>query len=282
MGRVSLHRLVIAAALLGALVALAACSTESPTPRPTAPPTAAPTATPTTTPTPAPTATPTPAPTATPAPAPTATSTAAPTPTPTAMPTSTPTQALTATPTPVPTAMPTSRPTATPTPRPTSTPRPTATPTPTATPIPPYAAVWASLSNSRWLDGNRPALASTIKVLPWVADGIDEGEEEAVQGLVHLATFHESAFGALVDKAWVEDGLNEREASVVEDLYRAAEHGSEADALRILALPFLETVEPADSAAVNQLAVIASYGMGIGLVDCGGDGVCPGAFSADR
>ena len=77
------------------------------------------------------------------------------------------------------------------------------------------------------------------------------------------ATFHESAFGALMDKAWVEDGLDESEASVVEDLYWAAERGGEAAALLILALSFLETVEPADSAAVSQLAVIASYRAGI-------------------
>ena len=133
---------------------------------------------------------------------------------------------------------------------------------PTATPIPPYAEVWASLLNSDWLERNRPALASAIIALQWVGDGIGEAEEEPVQGLVHLATFHESAFGALMDKAWVEDGLDESEASVVEDLYWAAERGGEAAALLILALSFLETVEPADSAAVSQLAVIASYGAG--------------------
>ena len=253
-------------------MALAACigdkSTTPPIERPGEQPTATLTAVPTATRTPAP-ATPTEQPTAKPAAVPAATPTPVPAATPTPVPAATPTPAPTATPTPVPTATPTPRPTATPTPLPTATPtatptpRPTATPTPTATPVPPYAAVWASLLNSRWLDGNRPALASAIKALPWVGDGIDEGEEEAVQELVHLATFHESAFGALMDKVWVGDGLNERETSVVEDLLRAAEHGSEADALRILALPFLETVETADSAAVGRLAVIASYGSGI-------------------
>ena len=259
-------------------MALAACSGDKSTTPPIAQPAEQPTTTltavPTATRTPSP-ATPTEQPIATPAAVPAATPTpvptAMPTVTPGAVPTATPTPVQTATPTPaptapptaVPTATPTPRPTATPTPRPTSTPRPTATPTPTATPVPPYAAVWAGLLNSRWLEANRPALAEAIIALAWVGDGIDGAEEEAVQELVHLAAFHESAFGALMDKAWVGDGLNEREASVVEDLYRAAEHGSEADALRILALPFLETVEPADSAAVSRLAVIASYGRGI-------------------
>ena len=63
-----------------------------------------------------------------------------------------------------------------------------------------------------------------------------------------------------MDKAWVEDGLDEFEASVADDLYWAAERGGEAAALRILALPFLETVETGDSAAVEALARMARYG----------------------
>ena len=110
------------------------------------------------------------------------------------------------------------------------------------------------------MERNRPALAAAIVGLPWVSDGIEEVEEEPVQELVDLATFHESAFGALMDKAWVEDGLDEFEASVADDLYWAAERGGEAAALRILALPFLETVETGDSAAVEALARMAGYG----------------------
>ena len=117
--------------------------------------------------------------------------------------------------------------------------------------MPPYAAVWASLENTRWLDQSRPALASAIKTLPWVADGIDEGEEEAAQELAWLA-FYESTFGALMDKAWVEDGLNEDEFTIVQNLRWTAQVG-EAPALRILAMPFLELVEPADAAAVTAL-----------------------------
>ena len=127
--------------------------------------------------------------------------------------------------------------------------------------MPPYAAVWTTLSNSDWLERYRPDLASTITALPWVADGIAEGERESVQELLYLATSYEATFGVLMDKPWVEDGLDELEAVVVPNLRWVARQSDEASALRILGMPFLETVEPADSAAVQTLAVIASHGV---------------------
>ena len=118
--------------------------------------------------------------------------------------------------------------------------------------MPLYAAVWASLLNSDWLERNRPALASAILSLSWIADGIDEVEQESAQELLHLATFYESAFGALMEKAWVKDSLDEAETTVVQDLYWAA-RGDEAAVLRIIEMPFLEDVEPADAVAVTSL-----------------------------
>ena len=220
------------------------------TPTPTAVPIATPTAVPTAPPTAAITATPTAMPTA----VPTATPTAVPTATPTAAPTATPTAVPTATPTALPTATPTPRPTSTP--RPTATPPPTSTPRPTATPIPPYAAVWESLSNAGWLERNRPALASAITAFPWVADGIDEAEQEAVQELVHLATFYEMTFGVLMDKPWVADGLDDFERKVVQRLGWIADE-EESAAVEIARMPFLDVLEPADDAAVESLWLLA-------------------------
>ncbi len=102
-------------------------------------------------------------------------------------------------------------------------------------------------------------MASQIKSLRWVADGIDESEEGPVQELVHLATLYESAFGVLMDKDWVVNGLNEPETAILRNIRAIAEQ-EEAVALRVLRMSFLETVGPADSAAVRQLAVIATYG----------------------
>ena len=173
-------------------------------------------------------------------------------PTATPPPTSTPIPQPTSTPTPRPTATPTPRPTATPTPRPTSTP----TPRPTATPA--YAVAWANLPNVPWLEQNRPALATAIKSLPWVVDGIAEAEREAVLDLVQLATFYEPVFSGLIRKPWAKDGLGDSEATVVQNL-RGIAGQDEAVALRLVAMPFLNEVQPSDGVAVRSLRLLAHF-----------------------
>ena len=173
--------------------------------------------------------------------------TATPTPGP---PTATPQPA--ATPTPRPTATPTPRPTATPTPRPTSTP----TPRPTATPA--YATAWANLPNVPWLEQNRPALATAIKSLPWVVDGIAEPEREAVEELVQLATFYEAVFADLIGKPWVKDALGDPEVAVVQNLRWLARE-DESAALRLVSMPFLNEVEPSDGVAMRSLWLLAHF-----------------------
>ena len=159
-----------------------------------------------------------------------------------------------------PTATPTTPPTSVPIPTATPSPRPTSTPTPTATPLPPYASVWAGLANSRWLELNRPELAAAIVSLPWVSDGIDNSEQESVQELVHLAAFYESALRALISKPWVLDGVDKHEVGITQSTYWAAENSGEAVALEILAMPFLESVEPSDVDAVDTLSAVGLRG----------------------
>ena len=179
-------------------------------------------------------------------------------PTPTPLPpTATPTPGP-PTATPQPTSTPTPGPTATPIPPPTATltPQPTSTPTPRPTATPSYAAAWANLTNVPWLEQNRPALATAIKSLPWVVDGIAEPEREAVQELVQLATFYEPVFSGLIAKPWAKDGLGDSETTVVHNLRWIAGQ-DEAVALRISEMPFLNKIEPADGAAMRSLWLLA-------------------------
>lgn len=178
------------------------------------------------------------------------------------------------TPTPRPRPSPTAAPVATVTPTPTARPRPTSTPaptqspatatptpggpTPTPGPAPPYAAAWTGLANAVWLQQNHPALAEAITGLPWVADGIDGAERDGVQGLVNLATFYRPVFGAVIGRPWVADGLSESETDVVQDL-RWVAYGDEAAALRLLDMPFLESIGPADADAVDSLRLLAYW-----------------------
>ena len=179
-----------------------------------------------------------------------------PTPTP-GPPTATPTPGP-PTATPQPTSTPTPGPTATPIPPPTATltPQPTSTPTPRPTATPSYAAAWANLTNVPWLEQNRPALATAIKSLPWVVDGIAEPEREAVQELVQLATFYEPVFSGLIAKPWAKDGLGDSETTVVQNLRWIAGQ-DEAAALRISEMHFLNKIKPADGAAMRSLWLLA-------------------------
>ena len=140
-------------------------------------------------------------------------------------------------------------------------------------------------------------LAEGLANRPWVLDGINELE---LSTLSHLATISTSAevhpnlilhmqfldtveasdlhelstmsvlvetpYGrsllrALVERGWAGDGLNELETAVITALREFA-GDAEAEALRILAMPFLQTVEAADRRAVETLA-----GLRLGKLD---------------
>ena len=111
--------------------------------------------------------------------------------------------------TPVPVFTPAPRPTATsaPAPRPT----PTAGPTPTPSPPSPIA----GLEHGAWLDANQPALATELRNLAWVADGVDEAEREAAELLIAAARRHPQVFTALLTKQWVGDGITDAETDAI-------------------------------------------------------------------
>ena len=105
----------------------------------------------------------------------------------------------------------------TPAPRPTATsapaPRPTPTAGPTPTPSPPSPI--AGLEHGAWLDANQPALATELKNLAWVADGVDDAEREAAELLIAAARRHPQVFTALLTKQWVGDGITDAETDAI-------------------------------------------------------------------
>ena len=111
--------------------------------------------------------------------------------------------------TPVPAFTPATRPTATSAP----TPRPTPTTSPTPTPSPPSPI--AGLEHGAWLDANQPALATELKNLAWVADGVDDAEREAAELLIAAARRHPQVFTALLTKQWVGDGITDAETDAI-------------------------------------------------------------------
>ena len=100
-------------------------------------------------------------------------------------------------------------------------------------------------------------MASAITSLVWVADGIDDAERQAVQGLVDIEVlFGMDSAPAMVNKPWVANGLDEHELTVIETLARLAERAEES-AKQILTMAFLATLEPSDADTVGMLAGLA-------------------------
>ena len=151
-------------------------------------------------------------------------------------------------PTPTPAAAPTVAPTISPTPAPTATLLPASTPTP---PNP--------LANVERADRLEPESANRLRALPWVADGIEYTERKAAQMLVDSANHYPDTFEALLKKPWVtDDDLTAAETDAIYGIRWTARR-DEASALRILDMPFLETLEYDDSLAVLALHRLARY-----------------------
>ena len=95
-----------------------------------------------------------------------------------------------------------------------------------------------------------------MTALPWVADGIQGAEHQALQALVTIETLYGTEPApALADKPWITDGVDELESSVMAQLEALAAY-DEAQVERILRMPFLNTIEPPDA---ETLAVLVGW-----------------------
>ena len=111
-----------------------------------------------------------------------------------------------------------------------------------------------------WIASRDEAAALRIIGMPFLKATELRGDSEAlaVNALWVLAANSLEVLGALVDMTWAEDGLDESEVAVTRNLAWIA-RTDEAAALRILAMPFLETVEPVDGIAMTSLGGLASF-----------------------
>ena len=145
--------------------------------------------------------------------------------------------------------------------------------------------------NGRWLEQQDPELASSIKDLGWVEDGIEGIEYEAVENLLYIAVLSRTVTSAIVSfgwvrdgvdgieaealdwinnigsaevatsvvsLGWVEDGIETLEVQIIEELSYFANRDAGA-AIRIAGMPFVETIEPPDVSAIKSLRLLAAY-----------------------
>ena len=112
--------------------------------------------------------------------------------------------------------------------------------------------------NGFWLQQVDPQLTTSIRELGWIQDGIDATESEAIQDLLYIAVTSRSAVASIVSLGWVQDGIEDAEVDLIEALASIADKDAE-EALRIVGMPFLETIEPPDISAMESLRQLAAY-----------------------
>lgn len=168
-------------------------------------------------------------------------------------------------------------------------------PTPPPTPVP--AVSPTSLSSLRdfvngpWLEQEHPQLAAAIKNLGWTRDSIDDRESEVIQHLLYIVVTSRSVAestvslnwvqddvddveaeairwlenigsakvaSSVVSLGWMQDGIHETEVKAIQQLSYLANNNAEG-ALRIVSMPFLETIEPPDVSALVSLRQLAAF-----------------------
>ena len=113
---------------------------------------------------------------------------------------------------------------------------------------------WAFTSLA-YLFNEAPGIAATTSTLSWLEDGIDEHESLAISFLPDLVDESRNFARKVISKSWFTDGISEDEALAIEALGFISHHTGSGS--QFADMPFLNTVEPADSAALTSLAYLA-------------------------
>ena len=110
-----------------------------------------------------------------------------------------------------------------------------------------------------WINNMAGAeVMSAVVALDWVRDGIDDLEVRTIEELSYIA-YEDSGLGlSAVSLVWVQDGIDDLEARAIQELSQLAYEDAEA-ASRIVAMPFLRTIEPPDVSAMDSLGRLAAF-----------------------
>ena len=105
-----------------------------------------------------------------------------------------------------------------------------------------------------------PGISDELLAYPWVQDDITADETTALRYLYRAGRYVDELADRLVVKPWVQDDITADEAAVIRDLYliaraqdEALEPATNAKALQLVDMPFLESVELADAPAMESL-----------------------------
>ena len=105
-----------------------------------------------------------------------------------------------------------------------------------------------------------PDLAQKLVGKPWIQDGITPDEAVAVEYISRAGRYAPDLAQKLVGKPWIQDGVTSQEASVIRDLYLISraqdatlELETNAAAVKLADMPFLNSIERADAPAIESL-----------------------------
>lgn len=130
-------------------------------------------------------------------------------------------------------------------------------PVPPLSPGPPPAG-YAELPKAAALSRQNPVATLALQALPWVADGIVAAERDAAAALVNIAVGSEPLLWDLLEKPWVNQVDHFPELATALTAVQGIAAIEPAAAQRIAAMPFLNTLVPADVAALESLAQLAA------------------------
>lgn len=118
----------------------------------------------------------------------------------------------------------------------------------------------------RWAIGNleslartNPRLAERVARMRLLDGPITTDIRLFLWGLRNLSDTNPALAAGLADREWFSDGLNEDESKAVNNLGDIASRSPSA-AAAIAAMPFLDTIEPADALAITALRRVAHLG----------------------
>ena len=113
------------------------------------------------------------------------------------------------------------------------------------------------LSDLRYISRDDLGLTTRLIGLPWLADGLDETERVSIERLQRIASEDVELAKAIAYKPWFgESSLSNGAARAVNSLYYI-NYEDNALAKSIVAMPFLDTLEPTDTAALEAMSWLA-------------------------
>ena len=114
----------------------------------------------------------------------------------------------------------------------------------------------ALIACARWY----PSTLDALLHHSWLKDHLTDAETVAMESVRWLSFYGPDLPSAILQKSWIADGISSDEAAVIRYLYWVVWVENDAirqniieTAIKILAMPFLESVESADALAVRSL-----------------------------